>query len=432
MRSVPAPGSNGAPPDGPDDREAGLLDWLVPDGQDVSSLSTADVERFCWYELPHKWHADQTEQQELLRSLARLLTRAGRPRPAAVCTTETTAGVLRSWRNSPQEGIAACRKAMADSPITPPDTPELAWGEVMGTHESIAHANASIHLEQALDAGDLDPDARGFRAARIHLTEQWLTTPHPAHHGCHPLDAIRAERRDVWQTAPPAERRNLLAPVLHALDRPLPTPADTAEPLCWLLQAIGDGVPLTQAGYLPSQLVAEAFARYPHWYPIGKGPRSEADLFQLAHLHEIARHYGLLTRRHRTVKLSAAGRTHLTDPELRQNTAVFAWLGADRAQHQAAEAAACALWPGPLPHDALEHAVHHVLTASLRHADGTPITHDDTLRLLWQWLHTGQEMGYLHRERSFRQPTALTTTGRPAALALLRRLAQAPQHPQSM
>ncbi|WP_431684176.1 hypothetical protein [Kitasatospora sp. KL5] len=215
--------------------------------------------------------------------------------------------------------------------------------------------------------------------------------------------------------------------VPEVLDHPLPAPADTAEPLRWLLGAIGDGVTLTQVGYLPSRLVTEAFARYPHWYPIGKGPRSEADLFQLAHLHELARRHRLLTKRHRIVKLSSAGRMHLTDPEVRQNTAVLAWLGTGRAQHQAAEAAACALWPGPLPHDELEDTVHRVLDASLCHADGTPVTRDDTGRLLWQWLHTGRELDYLHRDRGPGQPTALTATGRPAALALLRQLAQAPR-----
>jgi hypothetical protein len=29
-----------------------------------------------------------------------------------------------------------------------------------------------------------------------------------------------------------------------------------------------------------------------------------------------------------------------------------------------------------------------MLDASLRHADGTPVTRDDTWLLLWQWLHT--------------------------------------------
>ncbi|QFQ99426.1 hypothetical protein F9278_28415 [Streptomyces phaeolivaceus] len=35
-----------------------LLAWLLPDGDPLVALSAAEVERFCWYELPCKWHAD--------------------------------------------------------------------------------------------------------------------------------------------------------------------------------------------------------------------------------------------------------------------------------------------------------------------------------------------------------------------------------------
>lgn len=35
-----------------------LLGWLVPDGDPLVTLSAAEVERFCWYKLPRKWHAD--------------------------------------------------------------------------------------------------------------------------------------------------------------------------------------------------------------------------------------------------------------------------------------------------------------------------------------------------------------------------------------
>jgi hypothetical protein len=142
-----------------------------------------------------------------------------------------------------------------------------------------------------------------------------------------PLEVVRRGRRESWAEAPPTERRALLAAVLPALEESAAAPVDTAEPLRWLLEQIGYGITLTQAGYLPLELVAAAFARYPHWYPIGKGPRSEADLFQLAGLHELARTHRLVTERLRTLKLSAAGRAQLTDHQLRQRTAALAWLG---------------------------------------------------------------------------------------------------------
>lgn len=265
-----------------------LLGWLVPDGDPLVALSAAEVERFCWYELPRKWHVDTPEQRRAVAVLADLLTGVGGVRAAAVCTSATTAQVLEAWQRSEEAGFAAYRKAAAASPTTPPDLPELSWGQVMGIQEALARANLEGRLEQALDEGELDPDARTFPAARRRFVQHWLATAQPVFEGRSPLEAVRRERRELWAAAPPTERRALLAPVLPALEESAVAPVDTAEPLRWLLEQIGAGVTLTQAGYLPRELVAAAFARYPHWYPIGKGPRSEADLFQLADLRELA------------------------------------------------------------------------------------------------------------------------------------------------
>ncbi|WP_433399558.1 hypothetical protein [Streptomyces sp. CA-146814] len=226
----------------------------------------------------------------------------------------------------------------------------------------------------------------------------------------------------------PTERRALLAAVLPALEEPAAAPVDTAEPLRWLLEQIGGGVTLTQAGYLPREVVAAAFARYSHWYPIGKGPRSEADLFQLADLHELARIHRLVTKRHRTLKLSAAGRAQLADHQLRQHTAALAWLGTTVAERQVAECALGALWAEPRLREDLCDAVHPVLAAGFTHADGTAMEVKDTERLLWRFWHTGRELGYLdERDRSVDAPISLSATGRLAALAALRVLAEGPR-----
>lgn len=74
-----------------------LLDWLVPDGDPLVALSAAEAERFCWYELPRKCHADAREQQRAVAVVADLLTGVGRVRAAAVCTSATTAQVLAAW-----------------------------------------------------------------------------------------------------------------------------------------------------------------------------------------------------------------------------------------------------------------------------------------------------------------------------------------------
>lgn len=176
-------------------------------------------------------------------------------------------------------------------------------------------------------------------------------------------------------------------------------------------------------GRLPAAgTVAAAFARYPHWYPIGKGPRSGADLFQLADLHELCNHR-LVTKRHRMLKLSVAGRARLTDHQLRQHTAALAWLGTTAADRQVAESALCALWAEPRPREDLRDAVHPVFAASFTHGDGTAMGAKDIERLLWRFWHTGRELGYLDaRERSIDAPDLPVRhrpPGRPAALAAL-------------
>ncbi|MFG2997271.1 hypothetical protein [Streptomyces sp. NPDC048340] len=403
-----------------------LLGWLVPDGDSLVELSAAAVERFCWYELPYKWPEDTPEQKWTVTVLADLLTEVGRVRAAAVCTSATTAQVLAAWQRSEQAGFAAYRKAAAASPTTPPDVAELSWGEVRGIQEALARANCERRLEQALDEGELDPDARTFPAGRRRLVQHWLTTAQPVFEGRSPLEAVRSERRELWAAARPTERRVLLAAVLPALAESCAAPADTAEPLRWLLEQIGDGVTLTQAGYLPRELVAAAFARYPHWYPIGKGPRSEADLFQLADLHELARTHRLVTKRHRVLKLSAVGRVQLTDPRLREHTAALAWLGTTAAERQVVESALCALWAEPRLREDLRDVVHPVLAAGFTHGDGTAMEGKETERLLWRFWHTGRELGYLDPERSIDAPISLSATGRSAALAALRLLAEGP------
>lgn len=381
------------------------------------------------YELPCKWHADTPEQRRAVAVLADLLTRVGRVRAAAVCTSGTTAQVLAAWQCSEEAGFAAHAEAVAASPTTPPDVPELSWGgQAMGIQEALARANLEHRLEQALDEGGLDPDVRTLPAARRRLVQHWLTTAQPAFEGRAPLEAVRGERRELWAAALPTESCALLAAVLPALEESAAAPADTAEPLRWLLEQIGDGVTLTQAGYLPREVVAAAFARYPHWYPIGKGPRSEADLFQLADLHELARSHWLVTKRHRTLKLSVAGRAQLVDHQLRQHTAVLAWLGTSAAERQVAECALGALWAAPRLREDLRDAVHPVLAAGFIHDDGTAMEVKDTERLLWRFWHTGRELGYLdERDRSVDAPVCLSAAGRSAALAALRVLAAGPR-----
>ncbi|MCP3821709.1 HipA domain-containing protein [Streptomyces sp. A3M-1-3] len=158
-------------------------------------------------------------------------------------------------------------------------------GLVMGFDEAVARADASRLLEQLLDDAVLLPGSRGYAAARLTHLDRWLTTPHPAHEGRTPLDAIHIERRRTWAEAPPAARRRLRGPVADLLAVAPEVPDATAEPLRWLLESVGDGVTLTQAGYLPRALVIQAAERY-DWYLPGMVPRTEHDVARLVELHD--------------------------------------------------------------------------------------------------------------------------------------------------
>lgn len=90
--------------------------------------------------------------------------------------------------------------------------------------------------------------------------------------------------------------------------------------------------------------------------------------------------------------------------------------------------AECALWAQPRPREGLRDVVHPVLAAGFTHGDGTAMEAKDTERLLWRFWHTGRELGYRdEREVSIDAPISLSATGRPAALAALRLLAEAPR-----
>ncbi|MER6566801.1 hypothetical protein ABT288_11515 [Streptomyces sp. NPDC001093] len=314
---------------------------------------------------------------------------------------------------------------MDASPVTPPDTDLLTWGPVMGIDEAVARSNASRLLEQALDDGALVPGTRGYAAARIEHVERWLTTPHPSHDGRTPLDAVHSERRRTWAEAPPDARRRLRGTVMDLLSVAPETAADTAEPLRRLLEAVGDGVTLTQAGYLPRTLVIEAAERY-DWYLPGMVPRTEYDVVRLAELHELARAARLLAKRHRKLALTTRGRQRLADPALLQATAARAWFG-DGVRAELAEAAAAALLGGKLTLDDLTAAVHTLAAEVFTLPDGSAPPRDDTRHFLWQWLRPGEALGFLAYRDRRRATISLTPTGRVAARTALRERARAPR-----
>ena len=114
-------------------------------------------------------------------------------------------------------------------------------------------------------------------------------------------------------------RRTGWVPLLRLIDDagvdggPCPAPDPTVvEPYRWLLARIGDGVRLTQAGYLPPALVEETMCSLgwdDDW--IGKLNR-EDQTYPVWELRDLARRMGLL-RKHRGVLLRTVVGRRLTD-----------------------------------------------------------------------------------------------------------------------
>ena len=104
-------------------------------------------------------------------------------------------------------------------------------------------------------------------------------------------------------------------------DADLDTPAETdpaaaavVQPYRWLLRRIGDGVRLTQAGYLPPSLVTETMTSL-GWDRDWIGKHNREDMtFPVLDLRESAQRLGLLRKNRGQLLVTKAGRILVDDP----------------------------------------------------------------------------------------------------------------------
>src|SRR5690606_6512313 len=99
---------------------------------------------------------------------------------AAMCASPTTAQILSTWdRDGDTAGFTAYRAALAATGTEPPNVPGLfEWGTYMGTDEATAYQATTVALEQAIDAGHLNPGRSGWRKAAEKITRTFLHSPH--------------------------------------------------------------------------------------------------------------------------------------------------------------------------------------------------------------------------------------------------------------
>lgn len=302
------------------DQARAALGWMLDEGGSLTNIGQVVLQEFLWYQLPVKWNADTTKLHEIAWSLAHLFSAAGLDRYAVLCRAPQTHRLLDVWReNSQTKARTMMRAAILSSGVDPPDTAVLGWGSVSGVAEFSASRRVSQALEQAIDAGELVPGGRGWKQLAARITEISLMLPRLELHGESMVQAVCRERGQRWAAGYPAARQDLLGRVLPLLDGEVVVPAEASkclEPLSWLLEQIGDGATLTQAGWLPRALVLEANATFGWFDLFGFTVRTETDLPELATLNDLARRTRLVTRRGRRVSLSATGRAALGNPAL--------------------------------------------------------------------------------------------------------------------
>jgi hypothetical protein len=410
------------------------VDWLLPEGAALTQLGQIELQEFLWYQLPLKWLAETSELHEVAWSLADLFTAAGLERYAAVCRAPQTHLLLDAWQDSDHEPARrTMKKAVRSSGVDPPDTPLLCWGLVLGVSEQLARRRVSQALEQAIDAGELVPGERGWKQLAAHITEISLTMRRLDLRGGTLLQAVSRERGESWAAGYPAVRQDLLTQMLPLLDGEVAVPAAASEclrPLCWLLDHVGEGTTLTQAGWLPRALVLEADHAFGWFDLFGLTVRTEADLPELATLDELARRARLITKKGRKVSLSAKGRRALGDPSLLWRIAVADIFSARTYEGEGAAMAAATLLRAnmPVPYPTVEAKVGAGLVGRWRAVSGEALEEWSGLDATREFGLLANVFGWIEQEDGGQNRTwTLTSAGRQAALMGLQLQARTPR-----
>lgn len=236
------------------------------------------------------------------------------------------------------------------------------------------------------------------------------------------------ERRLAWAMNQGPTRRRLFTEVLPLLSRPTPVPDDVehlVEPLSWLVMEIGEGARVSTSGTLNRALVQALDARY-GFNPTGKPPQSEAHVFQVTLLRELAQRLGLVRRKGTTLSATAAGRSLATDPAAlwhRFSERALPKAAFDRFVGETWLAAQLAHGPLGYPQDrqiAAAAAREHGWRAGAQPVDERDVNEGINV-IAWSFrllLLLGGERGWSTTEEG------LTPAGRSAAIAILRHAAE--------
>ena len=294
-------------------------------GEGMGQVSQASLQYWLWYQVATKYMVDEVGYMGRLADVAaELFDELGLGRYAALCRSETTAGVHAAFEASNDAGFEAFRRARDASGVDAPDTDTFTWGDVMGMEESQARSAVAAALEAAIAQGTLVVGGRAWRKHQRALTDEALDADHPNIPGQSWRTAVVTERISRWIAD--AERRSdviaqLRAQVANALLAPVAPPVDLAVRvayLMWFLHEFGDAQKLTQAGYLNTTFVRHIVASCP--WPVRSrkrdAPKTEADAMNLSALRLLAERLGALRKMRGTLERTKLGAVMATDPVL--------------------------------------------------------------------------------------------------------------------
>jgi hypothetical protein len=371
-----------------------VVDLLVGDLRDFSEVGQIEIRRFLWILLPVTWGVPSQEWPRVAEAAAQLLGLASRPTLAELARSQETEQVFAAYARSREEGIEAANAAIERTGTNPPDTDLLTWRRSVSSAEASAYDELQRVLETAVIAGEYEPGRPGWRRRQRALTERWLTTPSRYFHNERPLDVIHKDRRQTWIDAGPRIRGRVLGLVEPLIHRPVTVPSSEPEPLVWLLTRIGEGVRLTQRGYLPPEIAREADERF-GWKPKSGRVSRELDLPQLRDLHLLLRHHKLVAKRQGILRLSPRGRAALEEPVKLWELAARAWLGDSPYDQAVNEVAAAMLLSRPTYWAQMAAAAHEMVSPMFRTPEGEPVHWRLTQAAIWIWLRRGAMFGFV-------------------------------------
>ncbi len=272
---------------------------------------------------------------------------------------------------------------------------------------------AAWALADFFDAAGLPELASVCRAAETHAALATPTRP-----------AVRPERAAAWAAGLRRGRPELWDEVLPLVRRAplLPTRLELAlVPVRALLDAVGDGVPLTAAGYLPPRLALALDARFGWSDELSAGrPRGEGDLPALLFLHEHLREQRLLAVADK-VLVPAAQVARLTTAPDRLWAAVVAARPRWRSgfERDALAVMAATLLRGhELTRDQLREEMAFLLSGKWRRT-GAHTVQDGVRAVELGWFRVGYTLGWWDREGGlWSAKVGLSGFGRAAAASL--------------